>query len=190
MLSRITRRVDALRIHAFNLSCFSYRSSCPFDFDNAVSKNNHIVVNNIALFFFFLTEKRIRIIIQEDLLIYSFLLKILSYILHYIKILIRLLFYKINFKIIAMNLFKKKKNPSGLDLPKTYPDVRNLPRRSTCIIESNELIQLRWYHSFPSRGSKHDDAQLNVHTMRFRISVPITVSNGEITQTRINLETH
>lgn len=124
------------------------------------------------------------------LLIYSFLLKILSYMLHYIKILIRLLFYKIYFKIIAMNLFKKKKNPSGLDLPKTYPDVRNLPRRSTCIIESNELIQLRWYHSFPSRGSKHDDAQLNVHTMRFRISVPITVSNGEITQTRINLETH
>lgn len=124
------------------------------------------------------------------LLIYSFLLKILSYILHYIKILIRLLFYKIYFKIITiLNLFKKK-NPSGLDLPKTYPDVRNLPRRSTCIIESNELIQLRWYHSFPSRGSKHDDAQLNVHTMRFRISVPITVSNGEITQTRINLETH
>lgn len=63
--------------------------------------------------------------------------------LHYIKILIRLLFYKIYFKIIAMNLFKKKKNPSGLDLPKTYPDVRNLPRKSTCIIESNELIQLR-----------------------------------------------
>lgn len=29
--------------------------------------------------------------------------------LRYIKILIRLLFYKINFKIIAMNLFKKKK---------------------------------------------------------------------------------
>lgn len=148
--------------------CFSYRNSFPFDFHYAVSKNN-----NIILFFFFLTEKRIKIRIQEEdrndeftLLIYSFfpiytlfltiLLKILLtlYTPHYPKILI--LFYKIYFKIIAINLFKKihpSTSPKPSQMLETFHSIM-------WIIESNELIQLRWYHSSPSRGFKHDDARV------------------------------
>lgn len=135
--------------------CFSYRNSFPFDFHYAVSKNN-----NIILFFFFLTEKRIKIRIQEEdrndeftLLIYSFfpiytifltiLLKILLilYTLHYPKI----LFYKIYFKIIAINLLKKI-HPSSF--PKIHPSSFPSQMLETFhsimwIIESNELIQLR-----------------------------------------------
>lgn len=153
--------------------CFSYRNSFPFDFHYAVSKNNNIIL----FFFFFLTEKRIRIRIQKEdrndeftLLIYSFfpiytifltiLLKILLilYTLHYPKI----LFYKIYFKIIAINLLKKI-HPSSF--PKIHPSSFPSQMLETFhsimwIIESNELIQLRWYHSSPSRGFKHDDARV------------------------------
>lgn len=107
-------------------------------------------------FFFFLTEKRIRIRIQKKnrndeftLLIYSFfpiytlfltiLLKILLtlYTPHYPKILI--LFYKIYFKIIAINLFKKihpSTSPKPSQMLETFHSIM-------WIIESNELIQLR-----------------------------------------------
>lgn len=126
-----------------------------------------------SFFFFFLTEKRIRIRIQKKnrndeftLLIYSFfpiytifltiLLKILLilYTLHYPKILI--LFYKIYFKIIAINLLKKI-HPSSFPKPSQMLETFH---SIMWIIESNELIQLRWYHSSPSRGFKHDDARV------------------------------